>query len=112
MAAPYLDLYDNHFPNIRCSRPTFLGFLDYSVTAATNSRVAALKALAPGLKAAADELGGTVVAREGQQGAGQTLTRSKKDVLRAMRAFVQDINAVRLVPTYRSRPDDLKQLLP
>ena len=112
MAAPYHDPYTNHFANIRCSRPTFLGFLSYTVTAATNSPVAALKALAPGLLAAAEALGGTVVAREGQQATGQTLTRSKKDVLRAMRVFVQDTNAVLLVPTYRPRPDDLKQLLP
>lgn len=112
MAAPYHDLYVNHFANIRCSRPTFLGFLNYTVTAATNSPVAALKALASGLQAAATALGGTVVAREGQNSTGQTLTRSKKDVLRAMRVFVQDTNAVLLVPTYRQRPDALKQLLP
>ena len=112
MAAPYHDLYTNHFANIRCSRPTFLGFLNYTVAAAAASPVAALKALAPGLQAAAEALGGTVVAREGQQGSSQTLTRSKKDVLRAIRGFVQDTNAVLLVPTYRQRPDQLKQLLP
>ncbi len=112
MAAPYHDLYANHFINIRCSRPTFLGFLNYTVTAAAGSPTAALKALAPGLQAAATALGGTVVAREGQDGTSQTLTRSKKDVLRAMRVFVQDTNAVHLVPTYRQHPDALKQLLP
>lgn len=112
MAAPYHDLYTNHFANIRCSRPTFLGFLNYSATAAAGSSVAVLRALAPGLQAAATALGGTVVAREGQQGSAKTLTRSKKDVLRALRVFVQDTNAVLLVPTYRQRPDALKQLLP
>ncbi len=88
MAAPYHDLYTNHFANIRCSRPTFLGFLNYSATAAADSSVAVLRALAPGLQAAATALGGTVVAREGQQGSAKTLTRSKKDVLRALRVFV------------------------
>lgn len=112
MAAPYHDLYTNHFTNIRCSRPTFLGFLGYTVTALADSPVAALKALHPGLLAAATALGGSVVAREGQEGTGQTLTRSKKDVLRAMRVFVQDTNAVSLVPAYRQQPDTLKQLLP
>ena len=91
--------------------PTFLAFLNYAVTAAA-SGPAPIKALAPGLQAAADTLDGSVVAREGQQGAGQGLTRSKKDVLRAMRVFVQDTNAVLLVPTYRQRPDVLKLLLP
>ena len=89
-----------------------MGFLSYTVTAAAASPVPAIKALAPGLQAAATALGGSVVAREGQQGTGQSLTRSKKDVLRAMRVFVQDTNAVLLVPTYRQRPDTLKQLLP
>ncbi|GAA3976089.1 hypothetical protein [Hymenobacter antarcticus] len=112
MAAPYHDLYTNHFVNIRCSRPTFLGFLDYTVTATAGSANAALKALSPLLQAAAEALGGSVVAREGQDASGQTLTRSKKDVLRAMRVFVQDTNAVNLVPAYRQRPDTLKQLLP
>jgi len=112
MAAPYHDLYANHFANIRCSRPTFLGFLNYTATAAAASPAAALKALAPGLQAAAAALTGTVVAREDQGGTGQTLTRSKKDVLRAMRVFVQDANAVHLVPTYRQQPDRLKELLP
>lgn len=112
MAAPYHDLYTNHFANIRCSRPTFLGFLAYSVTAAANSPADAIKALHSGLKAAADSLGGTVVTREGQGGTGPTLTRSKKDVLRAMHVFVQDTNAVHLVPTYRQQPDKLKEVLP
>jgi len=112
MAAPYHDLYTNHFANIRCSRPTFLGFLNYTVTALADSSVAALKALHPGLLAAATALGGTVVAREGQDGTGQSLTRSKKDVLRAMRVFVQDTHAVTLVPAYRQLPDKLKEVLP
>ena len=112
MAAPYHDLYTNHFVNIRCSRATFLGFLNYTVTATAASPDAALKALSAGLQAAMNALGGSVVAREGQDGTGQTLTRSKKDVLRAMRVFVQDTNAVKLVPTYRQQPDTLKQLLP
>ena len=73
---------------------------------------AAIKALAPGLHTAADGLGGAVVARESQDGTGQALTRSKKDVLRAIRLFVQDANAVNLVPAYRQRPDQLKELLP
>lgn len=112
MAAPYHDLYTNHFNNIRCSRPTFLGFLNYTVTATAASPSAALKALSGPLLAAATALGGSVVAREGQDGTGQTLTRSKKDVLRAMRVFVQDTNAVTLVPTYRQHPEQLKELLP
>ncbi|WP_210513895.1 hypothetical protein [Hymenobacter terricola] len=112
MAAPYHDLYTNHFVNIRCSRPTFLGFLNYAVTATAASPDAAIKALSAGLQATATALGGTVVAREGQDGTGQTLTRSKKDVLRAMHVFVQDTNAVKLVPTYRTEPDQLKELLP
>lgn len=112
MAAPYHDLYTNHFSNIRCSRPTFLAFLDYTVTATAASPSAAVKALSAGLAGAAAALGGTVVAREGQDGTGQTLTRSKKDVLRAMRVFVQDTNAVNLVPAYRAKPDALKELLP
>ena len=112
MAAPYHDLYTNHFSNIRCSRPTFLGFLNYTATALADSPTAALQALHPGLLAAAAALGGTVVAREGQDGTGQSLTRSKKDVLRAMRVFVQDTNAVALVPAYRQQPDKLKELLP
>jgi hypothetical protein len=111
MAAPYHDLYTNHFANIRCSRSTFLGFLNYTVTALADSP-AALKALHPGLLAATTALGGTVVAREGQDGTSQTLTRSKKDVLRAMRVFVQDTNAVTLVPAYRQHPDKLKEVLP
>ena len=56
MAAPYHDLYTNHFANIRCSRPTFLGFLNYTVTALADSPTAALKALHPGLLAAATAL--------------------------------------------------------
>ena len=112
MAAPYHDLYTNHFANIRCSRATFLAFLNYSVTASTDSPVAAVKALSAGLQSAATALGGSVVAREGQHSTGQTLTRSKKDVLRAMRVFVQDTNAVLLVPTYRATPDKIKELLP
>ena len=112
MAAPCHDLYANHFDNIRCSRPTFLALLGYSATAAGASPEAALKALAPGLQAAATALGGAVVARESQDGTGQALTRSKKEVLRAMRLFVQDANAVNLVPAYRQRPDQLKELLP
>ncbi|MDQ2770863.1 MAG: hypothetical protein M3Y54_10215 [Bacteroidota bacterium] len=112
MATPYHDLYTNHFANIRCSRPTFLAFLDYSVTASAASSEAPVKALSAALQAAADTLGGSVVAREGQSATGQTLTRSKKDVLRAMRVFVQDTNAVLLVPTYRTTPDKLKELLP
>ena len=112
MAAPYHDLYTNHFANIRCSRPTFLGFLNYTATALADSPAAALQALHPGLLAAAAALGDTVVAREGQGGTGQTLTRSKKDVLRAMRVFVQDTNAVALVPAYRQLPDKLEEVLP
>ena len=112
MAAPYHDLYTNHFANIRCSRPTFLGFLNYTVTATAASPNAALKQLSADLSAAAATLGGSVVAREGQAGTGQTLTRSKKDVLRAMRVFVQDTHAVSLVPAYRQHPDTLKELLP
>jgi hypothetical protein len=112
MAAPYHDLYVNHFPNIRCSRPAFLGLLNYTVTATAASINPALLALSPGLKAAATALGSTVVAREGQDGTGQALTRSKKDVLRAMRTFVQDTNAVTLVPAYRQHLDRLKELLP
>ncbi|MGY3090719.1 hypothetical protein ACVWYF_003780 [Hymenobacter sp. UYAg731] len=112
MAAPYHDLYVNHFANIRCSRPTFLGFLNYTVTATAASANAALKALSGPLQAAATALGGSVVAREGQDGTGQTLTRSRKDVLRAMRVFVQDTNAVTLVPAYRQHPEKLKELLP
>jgi hypothetical protein len=112
MAAPYQDLYQNHFARIRCSRPTFLGFLHYTATAAAASAVPAIKALSAGLQAAADALAGSVVAREGQDGTGQSLTRSKKDVLRAMRVFVQDTHAVHLVPAYRQHPDQLKALLP
>lgn len=112
MAAPYHDLYDNHFANIRCSRATFLGFLNYSVTATAASPNAALKKLSADLQAAAQALGGSVVAREGQGATGQTLTRSKKDVLRAMRVFVQRTNAAKLVPTYLEQPDKLKELLP
>ena len=112
MATPYHDLYTNHFANIRCSRATFLAFLGYSATASANSGAAPVKALNAALQAAADTLGGSVVAREGQNATGQTLTRSKKDVLRAMRVFAQDTNAVLLVPTYRATPDKLKELLP
>ena len=112
MAAPYHDLYANHFANIRCSRSTFLGFLNYTVAATAASPNAALKALSAGLQAGATALGGTVVARESQDGTSQTLTRSKKDVLRAIRVFVQDTNAVTLVPAYRQQPDKLKELLP
>jgi hypothetical protein len=112
MAAPYHNLYLNHFANIRCSRATFLAFLNYTVTNTTDSSEATIKALAPGLQAAATALGGSVVTRVGQQGTGQTLTRSRKDVLCAMRVFVQDTNAVRLVPTYRQHPDTLKEFLP
>ena len=112
MATPYHDLYTNHFANIRCSRATFLAFLSYAVTASAASPEAAIKALSAGLQAAADTLGGSVVAREGQSATGQTLTRSKKDVLRAMRVFVQDTNAVLLVPTYRATPNKGKELLP
>ncbi len=112
MAAPYQDLYANHFVNIRCSRPTFLAFLDYTVTATAASPTAAVKALSKGLSQAAEQLRGSVVAREGQDGTGQALTRSKKDVLRAMRVFVQDTNAVVLVPAYRAKPYKLKALLP
>ena len=112
MATPYHDLYTTHFANIRCSRATFLAFLNYSVTASADSAVAPIKALSAGLQSAATALGGSVVAREGQNSTGQTLTRSKKDVLRAMRVFVQDTNAVLLVPTYRTTPDKLKELLP
>ena len=65
MAAPYHDLYINHFTNIQCSRPTFLGFLNYTVTAIAASSNAALKALSGPLQSAATALGGTVVAREG-----------------------------------------------
>lgn len=112
MAAPYHDLYTNHFENIRCSRATFLAFLDYAVTNTAASSSAAVQALSAGLHTAATALGGSVVAREGQDGTGQTLTRSRKEVLRAMRVFVQDTNAVTLVPTYRQQPDKLKQVLP
>jgi hypothetical protein len=112
MAAPYQDLYENHFANIRCSRPTFLGFLNYTVTATAASPHAALKALSAGLKMAADTLAGSVVAREGQDGTGQALTRSKKDVLRAMRVFVQHTHAVTLVPAYHATPAKLDELLP
>ena len=112
MATPYHDLYTNHFANVRCSRPTFLAFLNYAVTASAASPEAPLKALSAALLAAANTLGGSVVAREGQSATGQTLTRSKKDVLRAMRVFVQDTNAVLLVPTYRATPDKGKELLP
>ncbi|MDB5268944.1 MAG: hypothetical protein JWP58_1984 [Hymenobacter sp.] len=112
MAAPCHDLYVNHFINIRCSRPTFLGFLNYAVTATAASTNATIKALSPGLKAAAEALANSVVTRESQDGTGQALTRSKKDVLRAMRTFVQDTNAVTLVPAYRQHPDRLKELLP
>ncbi|WP_460504002.1 hypothetical protein, partial [Hymenobacter agri] len=62
MGAPYHDLYTNHFADIRCSRPTFLAFLRYTATAAANSPVAAIKALAAVLQSAAEALGGTVVA--------------------------------------------------
>ena len=82
------------------------------MTALADSPTAALQALYFGLPAAATALGGTVVAREGQAGTGQSLTRSKKDVLRAMRVFVQDTNAVTLVPVYRQLPDKLKEVLP
>jgi hypothetical protein len=112
MAAPYHDLYVNHFENIRCSRPTFLAFLNYTVTATAASPTAAVQALSAGLGAAATALSGSVVAREDQDGTGQGLTRSKKDVLRAMRVFVQDTNAVLLVPAYRQAPDKLKLVLP
>ena len=112
MAAPYHDLYENHFANIRCSRATFLGFLNYTVTATAASPNAALQKLSADLQAAAQALGGSVVAREGQDATGQTLTRSKKDVLRAMRVFAQDTNAVKLVPAYRQHPERLKELLP
>ena len=112
MAAPYHDLYIPHFTNIRCSRPTFLGLLNYTVTATAASTNAALKALSGPLRAAVVALGGSVVARETQDGTGQALTRSKKDVLRAMRVFVQDTNAVTLVPIYRQHLDRLKELLP
>lgn len=112
MAAPYHDLYTSHFVNIRCSRPTFLSFLNYTVTALAESPTPALKALHAGLLVAATALGGSVVARTGQDGTSQSLTRSKKDVLRAMRVFVQDTNAVTLVPAYRQLPDQLKQVLP
>lgn len=112
MAAPYHDLYTNHFANIRCSRPTFLGFLNYTVTATATSPSPAVQALSAGLRAAAEALAGSVVAREDQDGTGQSLTRSKKEVLRAMRVFVQDTNAVTLVPTYRQQPDKLKLVLP
>ena len=112
MAAPYHDLYDNHFANIRCSRATFLGFLHYTLTATAASPNPALKKLSADLQATAQALTGSVVAREGQDATGQTLTRSKKDVLRAMRVFAQDTNAVKLVPTYRATPDKLKELLP
>ncbi|WP_046243637.1 hypothetical protein [Hymenobacter terrenus] len=112
MPAPYHDLYLNHFVNIRCSRAAFLAFLGYTVTATTDSPKAAIKALAPGLSAAAEALGGSVATREGQAGTGQTLTRSRKEVLRAMRVFVQDTNAVNLVPTYRPAPDKIKEVLP
>jgi hypothetical protein len=112
MAAPYHDLYENHFANIRCSRPTFLGFLNYTATATAASPNAALRKLGADLKAAAQDLAGSVVAREGQGATGQTLTRSKKDVLRAMRVFAQDANAVKLVPAYRQQPAKLKELLP
>ncbi|MFD2722111.1 hypothetical protein ACFST9_25555 [Hymenobacter monticola] len=112
MAAPYHDLYENHFANIRCSRATFLGFLNYTATATAASPHAALKKLSADLQAAAQALAGSVVAREGQGATGQTLTRSKKDVLRAMRVFAQDANAVKLVPTYRQHPEKLKELLP
>ena len=112
MASMYHDLYVNHFANIRCSRPTFLGFLGYSVTATAASATPALKALHAGLQSAAASLSSTVVAREGQDGIGQALTRSKKDVLRAMRVFAQDTHAVALVPAYRKQPAQLKELLP
>ncbi|GAB3583016.1 hypothetical protein [Hymenobacter daeguensis] len=112
MAAPCHDLYVNHFENIRCSRATFLAFLNYTVTATAASPTAAVQALSAGLHTAADALAGNVVAREGQDGTGQTLTRTRKEVLRAMRAFVQDTNAVKLVPAYRQQPDKLKELLP
>ena len=111
MAAPYHALYTNHFEHIRCSRPAFLAFLDYTVTAAATGP-AAVKALGTALRAVAGTLGGTVVAREGQDGAAQTLTRSRKDVLQAMRVFVQDAHAVHLVPAYRSRPAELAAVLP
>lgn len=112
MAAPFRDLYENHFDNIRCSRATFLGFLNYTVTATAASPNAALQQQSAALQAAATALGSTVVAREGQDGLGQSLTRSRKDVLRAMRVFVQDTNAVNLVPAYRQQPAKLKALLP
>ena len=82
------------------------------MTALADSPTAALKALHPGLLAATTALGGTAVACEGQDGTSQTFTRSKKDVLRAMRVFVQDTNAVTLVPAYRQHPDKLKEVLP
>ena len=112
MAAPYHDLYVSHFANIRCSRATFLAFLNYTVTTTAASSDAALQALSTALGTAAAALSGSVAAREGQDGTGQTLTRSKKDVLRAMRVFAQDTNAVSLVPAYRQRPGQLKELLP
>ncbi|MBD2723077.1 hypothetical protein [Hymenobacter armeniacus] len=112
MAAPYHDLYENHFANIRCSRATFLAFLNYTATATAGSPVPALKKLSADLQAAATALGGAVVTREGQGATGQALTRSKKDVLRAMRVFVQDTHAVQLVPAYRQQPGKLKELLP
>jgi hypothetical protein len=112
MAAPYHDLYTNHFENIRCSRATFLAFLNYTVTAIAASPAAGVQAIHSSLHDAAAILGQSVVAREDQDGTGQGLTRSKKDVLRAMRVFVQDTNAVTLVPTYRQLPDKLKLVLP
>jgi hypothetical protein len=108
----YHDLYDPHFANIRCSRPAFLGFLGYTVTATQDTDNLVLQALYPTLQACYDKLSAVVVIREGQGATGEMLTRSQKQVMKAMRQFVQDAHAGKLVPTYLKERDKVKELLP
>ena len=108
----YAELYLNHFLNVRCSRATFLAFVAYTITALENSPNPVLQALAAPMKAHYQVLSGAVVSRQGQEGGGKSLTRSRRELMDLMRQFVRELNADVLVPKFRRTPEVLDTVLP
>ncbi|KAA9331329.1 hypothetical protein F0P96_13845 [Hymenobacter busanensis] len=108
----YEAAYENHFRNIRASRPDFLAFARYTHTALTKTDNPALQALAAPFGAQLQALEDSVTDRTAQDGTRQRQTRTAAQVAAAIREWVRELHDVTLVPKLRKRPADFKALLP
>jgi hypothetical protein len=104
--------YENHFLNIRASRPAFLSFAGYTHAALLKTDNDALKVLAAGFGKLLTDLDADVTERGSQGGTGLARTRGANEVTASIREWARETHDVTLKPKYRKRPADLKAVLP